>query len=124
MAEQVLERTLSLLKECPAACDRSCYQCLRSYKNKLQHDRLDRYIAAQLLEYAVTGSLPLLEAGRIRSTILVLEDLMRQGIEGVTFSQDELIEILGLGQIQVPIAVRSGNSLRMVVALGDPELRQ
>lgn len=124
MAEQVLERTLSLLKECPASCDRSCYRCLRSYKNKLQHDRLDRHIAAQLLEYTVTGSLPSLEAGRIRSsTILVFEDLVRQGIEGVTFSQDESIEIPGLGQIQVPIAVRAGNSLRMVVALGEPLCR-
>jgi hypothetical protein len=121
MAEQVLERTLVILKECPASCDRSCYRCLRSYKNKIQHDRLDRHIAAQLLEYAVTGSLPSLEVGRIQSsTKLVYEDLMRQGIQGATFSQDTPIEVAGLGEIQVPIAVRTGNSLRMVVALGEP----
>jgi hypothetical protein len=62
-----------------------------------------------------------MDEDRIRSSITLLyQDLMRQNIEGVAFSQDALIEVAGLGEIQVPIAVRSDNSLRMVVALGEP----
>src|SRR5205085_5420050 len=34
----VFEDALQILQHCPANCDRSCYRCLRSYKNKFEHD--------------------------------------------------------------------------------------
>jgi hypothetical protein len=121
MAEDMLRKTLRLLKECPAICDRSCYRCLRSYRNKLQHDKLDRHIAAQFLEYALTGNLPLLDPDRVSvSTRLIYEDLNRQDITGMTFDLDTEIDVPGLGLTEVPIAVRQGNSLRMVIALSEP----
>ena len=46
----LFEGALKLLA-CPAQCDRSRYRCLRSYKNKFEHDLLDRHLAASLLRF-------------------------------------------------------------------------
>jgi Domain of unknown function (DUF1998) len=55
---RVLQRTLSLLKECPERCERSCTKCLRHYGNRYWHERLDRHLAAELLIYAQYGTPP------------------------------------------------------------------
>jgi hypothetical protein len=54
------------------------------------------------------------------STRLIYEDLSRQDITDITFNLNTKIEVPGLGQTEVPIAVRKGNSLRMVIALSEP----
>jgi hypothetical protein len=46
----------TLLKNCPANCDRSCYDCLRHYGNQYWHHSLDRHLAAELLAYALDGT--------------------------------------------------------------------
>ena len=48
---EVLQKALAILEGCPDKCDRSCYRCLRSYKNKFEHDLLDRKVGAVLLNY-------------------------------------------------------------------------
>ena len=54
------------------------------------------------------------------STRLIYEDLSRQDITGMTFDLGTEIDVPGLGQTEVPIVVRQGNSLRMVIALSEP----
>jgi hypothetical protein len=55
---EILADVLSLLENCPAQCDQSCESCLRHYHNQHLKDRLDRFIGAQLLRYAMTGEVP------------------------------------------------------------------
>lgn len=47
---EVLTQASRLLKGCPAACDTSCYECMRTYYNLPHHMELDREIAAGLAE--------------------------------------------------------------------------
>jgi ATP-dependent helicase YprA (DUF1998 family) len=48
---ELFERALKILKNCPnEECFSSCYRCLRSFKNKIDHKLLDRISAADLLE--------------------------------------------------------------------------
>ncbi len=43
-----LERVVS----CPGACERSCVDCLQTYRNRYYHEHLDRHRAAELLNVA------------------------------------------------------------------------
>ena len=63
----VFEAALQLLDGCPDGCDRSCYRCLRSYKNKFEHDLLDRHLGASLLRFLLNGDAPLLDPLRLRA---------------------------------------------------------
>lgn len=56
--EDILRDVLRLLENCPANCDRSCESCLSHYHNQHLRDRLDRFVAAQLLRYAMSGEIP------------------------------------------------------------------
>src|SRR5205814_614419 len=71
----VFEDALKILEDCPDNCDRSCYRCLRSYKNKFEHDLLDRHLGASLLRFALTGTPPTLNPQRLKSsTDLLFQD--------------------------------------------------
>ncbi len=75
----VFDEALKVLEQCPDECDRSCYRCLRSYKNKFEHDLLDRQLAATVLRYLLAGTPPILDAARVeRTTNLLFEDLQRR----------------------------------------------
>jgi hypothetical protein len=77
---ELFQRALSSMKACPENCDSSCYRCLRSFKNKFEHDLLDRHVGAELLEYLLTGEPPAFDAQRVaNSTALLCSDLQRQG---------------------------------------------
>lgn len=55
----LLEAAIARLEACD--CTHSCYQCLRSYKNKWDHKHLDRTVAAALLRHIVYGDAPTLD---------------------------------------------------------------
>ena len=57
-AKELFEKALEILEECPGECDVSCYRCLRSFRNKLDHGLLDRFVGAQLLRHVVDGGAP------------------------------------------------------------------
>jgi hypothetical protein len=109
----VFEETLRLLESCPSDCDHSCYRCLRSFKNRFEHELLDRHVGASLLRYLLTGAEPVLAKSRLEaSTDRLFADLDRHGAEGVEFFRNELIDIPGLGTIEAPILARhSGGEL-------------
>src|SRR5207249_1604065 len=60
----------NLLKNCPANCDRSCYDCLRHYENQYWHHSLDRYLALQLLAYGLDGAVPKMDDLTAQARIL------------------------------------------------------
>jgi ATP-dependent helicase YprA (DUF1998 family) len=110
----LFRRALEILEDCD--CDRSCYRCLRSYKNKFEHDLLDRRLGSSLLRYLLKGVPVALDEQRIKkSTDLLYEDLERQQVESINLERNGLVKVAGLGEVEVPILVRlEDGSLRAV----------
>ena len=117
----VFKEALHILEGCPESCDRSCYRCLRSYKNKFEHDLLDRHLGASLLRYLIDGSFPSMEAERLRSsTQLLYEDLVRQGLPNTTFALDHPTTLPGVGSVTIPIFVHRAGGPDLFVGLCEP----
>lgn len=107
MGRRVFEDALLLLQECPSNCDHSCYRCLRSFKNRFEHDLLDRHVGASLLRYLLDGTEPSLDKTRLEaSTDRLFADLERLGTEGVEFTRNAIVEVPGIGQLEAPILAR------------------
>ncbi len=107
MGRQVFEDTLLLLQECPSNCDHSCYRCLRSFKNRFEHDLLDRHIGASLLRYLLDGTEPSLDKARLEtSTDRLFADLERLGTDGIEFYRNAVADVPGIGGIEAPILAR------------------
>jgi ATP-dependent helicase YprA (DUF1998 family) len=118
---ELLQRALRLVKTCPENCDASCYRCLRSFKNKFEHSLLDRHVAAELIGYLLTGTLPDFDAQRItRATALLYSDLSRQGDPSITFEANLPLSIAGVGDITLPISAVRKDGKRFAVALAGP----
>ena len=118
---QLLQRALKLMKTCPENCDASCYRCLRSFKNKFEHRLLDRHVGAELVEYLLTNNLPNFDAQRLKnSTARLYNDLLRQGLEGVTFQADAKLLIPDVGHVQIPILAVTSGGARFAIALSGP----
>jgi len=47
---EVLTAALELVEGCASACERSCIDCLQTYRNRFYHQHLDRHRAKDLLE--------------------------------------------------------------------------
>ena len=117
----VFEDALRILEKCPENCDRSCYRCLRSYKNKFEHDILDRHVGASLLRFALFGTAPTLDAARLeRSTELLFQDLERHGIDGLVLERDKELSISGLAKVTAPILASKGPRRQFVIGLHGP----
>ena len=113
----VFEDALGILEDCPENCDRSCYRCLRSYKNKFEHDLLDRYLGASLLRYVIHRSAPILDPSRLAASCdLLFEDLRRHGLPGVTIERDYEMSVPGIGDLRAPIYVEA-SGVRLIVGL-------
>ena len=111
---------VSLLQACPENCDSSCYRCLRSFRNKLEHGLLDRHVGAQLLEYLITGELTDFSKDRLRfSTSLLYNDLRRQTPPSVQFSADADVSAGGT-TLTAPILAQVTGGRQFVVALSAP----
>ena len=116
---KLFERARSILNACPEKCDSSCYRCLRSFKNKIEHGLLDRHIGAQLLEHLLEGKSTEFNRDRLRSsTTLLYNDLCRQGSEGIRFSMNEQASSNGSASVTPILAERSGSQL--IIALSAP----
>ncbi|MBU4501157.1 MAG: DEAD/DEAH box helicase [Nanoarchaeota archaeon] len=48
--EEIINAGKTSLKSCSNACEKSCYSCMRTYRNIMSHDYLDRRRAVELLE--------------------------------------------------------------------------
>ncbi len=47
--EEIITASKELLQVCPNACAKSCYSCMRTYRNRINHGLLDRQRAVELL---------------------------------------------------------------------------
>jgi len=115
---RVFNDALRILEECPEDCDRSCYRCLRSYKNKFDHDLLDRHLGASLLRYALDGIVPTLNPARARFALdLLYADLRRQEVPGLLLERDASITVPGIGEITAPILATNAQGRRSIIGL-------
>jgi len=117
----VLRRALALLEDCPANCDGSCYRCLRSFRNRLEHALLDRALGASLLRYLLDEEPLTLPSARLeRSYNLLAEDLGRNVSEDLTVARNEIIDVPGLGARAVPLLLTAPGGRQIVVDLSHP----
>jgi hypothetical protein len=113
---EVLELALSILGDCD--CDQSCYKCLRSFRNKHDHDKLDRRIGDAFLRYTLFGRAPVLPPERERRALaLVEEDLRRQLGGAIEVALDASVDFEDLGRVTIPLLVttKAGKRLAVVV---------
>jgi Domain of unknown function (DUF1998) len=121
MGMELLRRALDVLSNCPANCDRSCYRCLRSYKNKFEHELIDRHVGAALLRYLLDGTVPVWPQARADLTLEVLfDDLVRQDSPGVRYERRQTLQIPGLGAVVAPILAHLANGQTIIIDLGRP----
>ncbi len=79
-AEQLFDEALRRLASCH--CTHSCYECLRSYKNKWDHKYLHRGLAAAFLRHVVHGETPTIPLDDDRRLLRALAvDLTESGQE-------------------------------------------
>jgi hypothetical protein len=117
----VFEDALRILQQCPANCDRSCYRCLRSYKNKFEHDLLDRHVGASLLRFILRNEIPAMSADRLeRSTEMLFNNLERQGVDGLTLVRNATVSVPGLPDVVAPILATTSSGRRVVIGLHGP----
>lgn len=107
---------LDAMRHCPGGCDASCYRCLRSFKNKVEHRLLDRHVGAELLEYLLTGVTPQFDSERISTATDLLFASLSQLAEGESYEAN--VEIPSAGK--VPIVATRTNGTKVAVLLAAP----
>ena len=106
----IFEETLERLESCPADCDESCYQCLRSFQNRFEHGLLDRKIGASLLRYILYGTPPALDQARLDlDADKLFADLFGRGLEGIEFERNAKVDVPGIGTVAAPILATRGS---------------
>jgi ATP-dependent helicase YprA (DUF1998 family) len=75
---RLFERALQRMQNCEERCPMSCYRCLRSFRNRIDHAQLDRFLGIALVQYLLEGELPAFAAHRLATaTELLQTDLGR-----------------------------------------------
>jgi ATP-dependent helicase YprA (DUF1998 family) len=103
--EQLFAEALNILTGCPAPCDTSCYRCLRSYRNKIEHRLLDRKLGEQLLRHALYGGYAEYPEDRTEASLgLLYADLERNLPEGFVASRNARRQA-GSRETTIPIVI-------------------
>ncbi|MGD0779139.1 MAG: DUF1998 domain-containing protein [Candidatus Solibacter sp.] len=120
LGKSLFERAVRILEHCPDTCDRSCYRCLRSYKNKFEHDLLDRHIGAALLRHVLNGEAMTLPPSRVQQSLDKLYyDLVRSNDPTITVQRAVSHAVPGVGTVTAPILVM-GNGQELIIDLNRP----
>ena len=115
------DEALRILTSCPGKCDASCYRCLRSFRNRLDHRLLDRHLGEQLLRHALYGGYPDYPKTRVDASLDVLfSDLTRQFAAAFDF-QRHVIRVIEGETVTIPIlATRRSSNVETWLALSSP----
>jgi hypothetical protein len=117
----LFEDALDILENCPENCEKSCYRCLRSYKNKFEHSLLDRQLGAHLLRYLLTGDMQSFSEKRLQlAADLLANDLNRQAGDSLVIKRNETITIPGFEVIIVPILIVKEDGDQFLVDVTNP----
>lgn len=121
-APELFERARSLLASCPEHCDASCYRCLQSFRNRMDHALLDRKLGIQFIEHVLHGGYPAYPHERAeRSLDLLTSDMQRQFGTEFSFSRNVTRTDAIAGEIAIPIvARRNSTGAETWIALSSP----
>jgi len=84
----ILERARDICEHCPTDCETACYQCLLDYGNQRYHPQLDRFLARDLIRYALDGATPVPDEARLAKALRHLSPFASAGYE-LTFDVTE-----------------------------------
>jgi ATP-dependent helicase YprA (DUF1998 family) len=99
--EELFTKALEIMSTCPqgADCDFSCYRCLRTFRNRIDHSAIDRHTGEALARYLLTGVPQPFDARRLRgSGGLLFSDLLRRNVGGLSPDNQEELVIDDLGR--------------------------
>ena len=116
----IFDDALKIMNECAENCDRSCYRCLRSYKNKFEHDLLDRNLGSSLLRFLLSGKFTFDERLLDKSYDLLFQDLSRQNVRGLKFARNQNVKLQKTGQVKAPILISRDGKEDLFVMLHHP----
>jgi ATP-dependent helicase YprA (DUF1998 family) len=122
-APELFKRARKLLATCPNHdCDASCYRCLQSFRNRMEHGLLDRKLGIQLLEHALDGGYPAYPPERAeRSLNMLASDLARQFGEHFSFDRNVQRSDAKVGGIVIPLLVtRTSTGAETWISLSSP----
>ncbi len=117
LGDCLFEHALTKLMNCAENCDRSCYRCLRSYRNKFEHDLLDRQLGATLLHHMLHGGALQVNEHRLLHLSKRLAENLRQHQQGFDVQEDATIQAPNIGKVEVPLLIRMGSKVEIVVAV-------
>ena len=120
--QELFEEALRILADCAERCDASCYRCLRSFRNKLDHRLLDRKLGEQFLRHALHGGYPAYPQDRTENSLNLLFDDVRRQLSDQFELERNVGRADGQGrQITVPLLVkRRSNKEETWVTLASP----
>lgn len=121
-ASDLFKRARALLANCPEDCDASCYRCLQSFRNRMEHALLDRKLGIQFIEHTLHGGYPAYPAERAeRSLDLLANDLQRQFSAEFVFERSTKRSDSKAGEVVIPIiARRNATGAETWIALSSP----
>lgn len=118
--EGVFRTALDRLEHCPADCDESCYQCLRSFRNRFEHGYLDRKVGASLLRYLLDDDVPVLDQARLDSSAdKLFADLISRDLADVELARGVSVDVPGIGTLLAPILATKG-SQQLIIGVHGP----
>ena len=116
LGAEVFDRALKILESCPESCDRSCYRCLRSFKNKFDHEYLDRHVGATLLRYLISGEKPIWNVKRLEeSREILFQDLCRQNHPSAKIVRNAPVRLNDDLEVIAPILVERADAQKSIV---------
>jgi len=116
----IFQAALDRVEHCPSNCDASCYQCLRSFRNRFEHGLLDRKVGASLLRYVLFNEQPTLDQARLDlSADKLFADLESRDLQEINFERGAVIDVPGIGPVTAPILATRG-SQRWVIGVHGP----
>lgn len=106
-SDELFKRARDILAHCPEQCDTSCYRCLQSFRNRMDHRLLDRKLGVQLIEHALNGGYPPYPLDRATKSLdLLTSDLNRQFGHEFQFTRNAQAHDSKAGSIVVPLLAK------------------
>ncbi|WP_394693141.1 DEAD/DEAH box helicase [Hyphobacterium sp.] len=121
-AAELFDCARAILANCPEQCDASCYRCLQSFRNRMEHALLDRKLGIQFIEHVLYGGYPAYPQERAeRSLGLLMSDLQRQFGSDFSFTRNVKRTDSNSGPVTIPIvARRNSTGAETWIALSSP----
>lgn len=118
---ELFQRALEVMGRCPEGCDLSCYRCMRTFRNRIDHSALDRFVGVALATFLLTGELPTFNGKRIeRATQSLLDDLRRHALPGENAGRlPNIVDRNGREHV-APLLVVSAKGKAIVVSVRNP----